>query len=95
MLTATFRRTLVLLLLAAILATPWALAAGPRNEHRPRAAESISWDLLDGVWGFLQNVWSKTGCSVNPDGLCGSGTPTPPVQIKSSCHIDPFGQCVP
>jgi hypothetical protein len=96
MLTATFRRTLVLLLLAAVLAAPWASAAGLRSESsRPaKAVESISWDLLDGVWSFLRSVWETEGCHIDPSGTCDSGTPTPP-QTKGGCHIDPDGVCRP
>jgi hypothetical protein len=97
MLTATLRRTTILLLLMAFLAAPWASAAGIRSEspNPERVVELTSWDFLDGVWSFLQSVLSKSGCSANPDGLCTSDTTQPPPQAKTGCHIDPTGQCVP
>lgn len=83
----------LLLLLAAILAAPLAAAAAPRTEG-PRLSTATapdSFDLLDRAWSFLRKVWSKEGCSINPNGLCWQ----PPAQTKDSCSINPDGQCKP
>ena len=97
MLTPSFRRTILLLLLAAVLATPWASAAGPRAAESPsaQAVESAPLDLLGRVWSFLRNAWSKEGCHIDPSGLCSTGTSQPPPQTKEGCNIDPSGQCRP
>lgn len=94
MLTASFRRKTVLLVLFVVLAAPWASAAEVRSEGRQavQAVEASPLDLLGRVWSFLQNAWAKSSCSIDPDGLCPA---QPPVQSKSSCHIDPDGLCRP
>ncbi len=92
--TPSFRRTtaVLLLALAAVLAAPPAFAAG-----RPAEAISLSpLETLDRLWSFLRAVWSKEGCSINPNGHCKPGTTgPPPAQTKDSCGIDPSGHCKP
>jgi hypothetical protein len=94
MLTASLRRKTLLLLLAAVLAAPWASAAGPRTEtaQPAQAAEFAPLDVLERLWGLLRNAWTKEGCEINPNGHC---TAQPPVQTKEGCHIDPSGLCRP
>lgn len=94
--TASFRRTTLLLLLVAVLASPWPSAAGPRAEEpRPaRAAEPAAMDFFDRVWSFLESMWSKSGCDVNPNSVCDTDTAQPP-QAKEGCHINPNGGCTP
>jgi hypothetical protein len=86
MLTASFRRKTVLLVLVAGLALPLASAAKPGPEGtQPQALGIAPLDLLERVWGFLRNTW-------DPHGRC---TTQPPVQTKEGCNIDPHGLCVP
>jgi len=93
MLTASLRRKTLLLLLAAVLAAPWASAAGPRTEtaQPAQAAESAPLDALERLWGLLRNAWIKDGCHLDPFGRC---TAQPPVQTKEGCRLDPDGRCV-
>ncbi len=93
--TSSFRRTTLVLLLAAFLTTPWASAAGLRTDGgQPAVSEAASWDLFDRVWGFLESIWSKTGCHLDPNGVC-EADPAQSPQAKEGCHIDPFGGCKP
>jgi hypothetical protein len=92
MLTASLRRKTILLLLAAVLAAPWASVAGPRTEgdQPAQAVQPGALELLDRFWGFLRNTWNKDGCHIDPFGRC---TPQPPVQTKEGCNVDPNGNC--
>lgn len=95
MLTVSFRRKTLLLLLAAVLAVPSASAAAPRIEvpTPDRSIHSAPLELLGRALSFLRSAWSKTGCDINPLGFCTKGTPPP--QTKAGCDINPFGQCHP
>jgi hypothetical protein len=94
MLTASFRRKTVLLVLFVVLVAPWASATEVRSEGRQavQAIEASPLDLLGRAWSFLRNVWAKSACSIDPDGLCPA---QPPIQAKSACNIDPNGLCRP
>jgi hypothetical protein len=94
MLTASFRRKTVLLVLIAVLALPWVSAAEVRPQGRDavQAVEASPLDLLGRVWSFLRNAWAKSSCHIDPKGLCPA---QPPVQAKSVCSIDPNGLCRP
>lgn len=97
MLTASFRRTTILLLLVAVLAAPWASAAAPRIEipEQEKAVQTAPSEFFGRLWSFLWNLRSKEGCRIDPNGRCVIGPAQPPAQTKSGCHIDPFGRCVP
>jgi hypothetical protein len=83
MLTVSLRRKTVLLLLVAVLATPWASAASLQPEG-PRVTQALdSVPLFGPVWRMLQNAWAKAGCMIDPDGRC----------VKEGCMIDPDGRC--
>src|SRR6185295_325652 len=75
MLTASFRRKTILLLLAAILAVPTASAAAPRIEvpTPDRSTHSAPLELLGRALSFLRSAWSKEGCDINPNGHCTKG----------------------
>jgi hypothetical protein len=77
------RRTLPLLLLAALLAMPWAVsAAGPQASPRPaRAIQLGALDLFSQIWSFFR----KEGCGIDPSGSCAT---------KEGCNIDPNGKPV-
>ena len=89
MLTASVRRTLVLVPLIAVLATPGVSAAGPQTVGaRPVLSTA---ELLDRVLSFLR-PHLKEGCKIDPDGRCYLSA-AQPLQTKEGCHIDPNGRC--
>ena len=93
MLTASCRRISTLLLLLAIMASPWPSAALPRVASAEPVRSVGLPSLVEGFWRFLRTVWSKEGCHLDPNGVC---APAPqPTKPKTGCHIDPNGQCLP
>ena len=102
MLTASIRRKILLVLLAAVLTIPWPASAGTWESPRLGRVRT-NLDLLDRPWGFLLGVWTKAGCNIDPNGREGcnidpNGIPQPPInQTKEGCHIDPNGvpRCTP
>jgi len=92
MLTDSFHRTAVLVSLVAVLATPWASAAGPgAGGVRPvHVVESASPDLFDLVLSFFR---LKAGCHLDPNGHCYNSAA--PHHTKEGCHLDPNGRCLP
>jgi hypothetical protein len=97
MLTVSLRRKIVLLLLVAVLATPWASAASLLPES-PRVAQALdSVPLVGSVWRMLRSVLHEAGCRIDPDGRCATSPPAknpPPPQTKIGCMIDPNGRCL-
>jgi hypothetical protein len=91
MLSASCRRTTILLLLFAILATPWPSVALPRSASAEPVPSVGLPSLVDGFWRFVRIVWSKTGCHLDPNGVC---APAPQPTPKEGCHIDPDGRCL-
>jgi hypothetical protein len=93
MLTVSFRRTAVLVSLVAVLATPWASAAGPgAGGIRPaHVVESASPDLLDLVLSLFR---LKAGCHLDPNGRCYASA-AQPSHTKAGCKLDPNGRCLP
>lgn len=76
MLSTSLRRKVILLLLVAVLAVPWAALAGPPTGHL-RAVEAnvpVHPDFFGGLWSWLTRLWSETGCSIDPLGHCIPGT---------------------
>ncbi|HZF08289.1 MAG TPA: hypothetical protein VFE33_05820 [Thermoanaerobaculia bacterium] len=74
------RRTLLVLLLAALLTASSALAAGPTP-----AAPS----LLARAWSLLASLWGEEGCHLDPSGRCVTAP-----KIDTGCNVDPDGRCV-
>jgi len=89
---ASFRRHVFLFLLLAILAAPWAAAAGALEGDRPMQAAASPLELLGRFWTFLRSAWSESGCRIDPNGPC---APAPQPQTDEGCHIDPNGRCRP
>jgi hypothetical protein len=87
---ASFRRNVLLLFLLAVLAAPWASAAGRLDDARPVEAAASPLDVLDSFWTFLKSAWRETGCMIDPDGRC---EPAPQPQGDTGCMIDPNGRC--
>jgi hypothetical protein len=89
-------RVVFVLLLAALLATPAAMAAQPRprTENRPaRLVAVLVSELRDHVWSLLGGFWGKNGCVADPHGGCASSTTDTTVQVDEGCSIDPHGGC--
>lgn len=96
MVSTSFRRKTVLLLLVAVLATPWASASSPSAEPGPAKVHGrTGQDLLSRTLGFLASLWSKTGCRIDPNGHClpESAPPLSTPQADTGCQIDPDGRC--
>jgi hypothetical protein len=85
-------RRKILFLLIALVTTPWAAAGGSQPES-PRAARAVEdVPVFGNFWKFLQSVWEKEGCNIDPDGRCVKElTQT----SKIGCNIDPNGRCIP
>ena len=47
------------------------------------------------LWSFLTNVWSETGCRMDPSGRCVTQGDTAPTVTKldEGCMMDPSGSC--
>ena len=93
----TCRKALVLFLLTALLAAPWASAASP-DAGKPRLSkpEPPVHALLNRVRDYLASVWTKIGCGADPNGLCTTApTPAedPQPQSDIGCGADPDGHC--
>jgi hypothetical protein len=89
MLTASLRRTVVLVPLIAVLATSGVSAVGPQTAGaRPVLSTA---ELLDRILSFLR-PHIKEGCKLDPNGRCHASTTQPP-HTKEGCKIDPDGRC--
>jgi hypothetical protein len=88
MLTASFRRKTLLILLVALVGTP-VLAAVNLKPGRPtlmQRSESGALDLLSRIWSFFGSG-SKEGCHIDPSGCRPNLLP----HTKAGCEIDPSG----
>ncbi len=101
MLTISFRRKTLFLLLALLLATPWAVSSAPIPQaEQPRAAmtaETTALDLAGRIWSFLKSTSNKIGCTADPNGICAPvpGQNPPTQSNKIGCRVDPDGLCLP
>ncbi len=93
------RRLIFALAVGAVLVSPGPAAAGPRAgiEHRqlPHIL-SLPMDVMTSLWNLFDRVLTKTGCSIDPHGVCTTGqgsTSEPPAQVDTGCGIDPHGVC--
>lgn len=92
MLTASFRRKILLILLVTVLAAPALSATGPQPKYSVRPVEGPVLEFLSRFWSFLHKVQTKEGCGIDPDG-CTLQNPRP--QTREGCRIDPDGRCLP
>ena len=76
-------RAAALLVLCALLTTPLAAAPSFRSESFTPAAEG---NLLGWLRGAMSWMWSKAGCQLDPNGICGTA--------KNGCQLDPYGRCL-
>ncbi len=89
------------LALCLILAASGPLLAKQRPETLPSlvgVSHTGPASFLAPLWSFLLNLWSKSGCSIDPYGGCTTGQGAsggPPESTDSGCHFDPFGGCLP
>ena len=95
MLTASFRRKTVLVLLISFFA---AFGLSASSGSKPDQAQSmpLEWavmEFLDRVWSFLPKVQNEEECGIANALGCTSQDRRP--QTKAGCHIDPDGRCVP
>ena len=92
MLTASIRRKTVLLLLFAVLVTPWDVRAepNPKNPRSGRIVDLVDSYSFDRLWSLLLGAWAKEGCNIDPNGRC--VTQGPAQQTKEGCGIDPDGR---
>jgi hypothetical protein len=76
-------RTILVLLLAATLATTAVLADPLRGAQPRRSAVAVSdpMDLAARLWSWLARVWGKNGSQADPDG----------VTTKNGHQVDPSG----
>jgi hypothetical protein len=78
-------RTVVpLLLAAALLLPPVALAKEPRAATRlsPRETLAALWNAIPEAWTLFKSIWEREGSSLDP-----FGPPKPP----EGSSLDPFG----
>lgn len=73
---SSLRCKVIVLLLCALLTASGAFAA------------PVPLEILNRAWGLFTSLWSKTGCSIDPNGHYA------PEPQKTGCHIDPNGGCV-
>jgi len=89
--TLLVRRLAVLILFLSLFATTAAWASKPVRSGAGRAEAAQPEAGLDKAWHLFEVFWTKTGCNIDPDGLC----VTRPVsgQADTGCNIDPNGRC--
>src|SRR5215212_9359822 len=85
-------RSLSVLLVLALLFSPWAAEAWPSKAPRADAAASES--ILNDFIGWLVALWGDVGCTMDPDGRCRTGAGTTPAGSEGldvGCTMDPNG----
>ncbi|HBL29251.1 MAG TPA: hypothetical protein DD490_20665 [Acidobacteria bacterium] len=94
MTSTSFRRTVVLLVLAAFLAAPWLAAAEPAARAAQRNLGS-PWDVITQLWSTLTATWDEAGCWADPYGGCAATKPEPEpaLILDEGCRADPYGGC--
>lgn len=93
--TPSSRKALVVLVVLT-LATA-AASAEPLSgtwSHPTRIVSSFSMDSFARLWSVLTGLWTKNGCSVDPDGRCLPGSSST-VTTDNGCQVDPSGRCLP
>jgi hypothetical protein len=94
----SLRRKVVTFLFVLAFTASGASATGPRAlQDRPTSvAVPTLVELAGRFLGFLTNVWVRTGCNIDPSGLCANSTELPPPAdgADEGCHIDPDGRCI-
>lgn len=87
---ASFRHSVFLFILLAVLAAPLASAAASPGADHPLEAAASPLDLFDRLWSFLRSAWAESGCRIDPGVRC---APAPQPQADEGCRIDPNGGC--
>ena len=90
-----FRRKAAVLAVTLILSLPWCAAAARPSFSLPALQESsapLEWLRAD-FWSWLRSVWTKGGCTIDPNGnpVCG---PKSTGGTKGGCGLDPDGKPV-
>ena len=93
MLTASFCRKTLLILLVMLLVAPGLSAAGQQPEHGQsvKLTQWASLEFFSRFLRYLQTVQAKAGCNIDPSGCT---VQSPPLQTKAGCEIDPSGRCI-
>jgi len=89
--TSSSRKAFVVLV--AFFLTTTAVSAETRPGARLRPARTVAVSPMEnfsGLWSLLVGLWTKNGCSLDPDGSCLPAAPT-----KNGCSVDPSGICLP
>lgn len=90
-------RLVLAFVLGLALSTPWAALAQPQAPVPviPAALPGPA-GLLAQAWALLSQLWTETGCELDPDGDClgTASQPAPPVQGEEGCGLDPNGLCI-
>jgi hypothetical protein len=85
----------LLLLLAALLAVPWSLAAAPRRAAPPRVAVQApvpAASLAVRLESWLRSLWGKEGSNIDPDGRAAVRPALGPAGgAQVGTNIDPNG----
>ncbi len=94
----SFRRAAVALVLGLILLSPWASASELRSRATHRSVPFVVQEVrgvFGQLWGILAGLWSKAGCSADPDGLLMSQSTTSSSSVfcDAGGSADPFGRC--
>ena len=78
------RTVATLVLAAALLLPPLALAKEPRPPERPSPRENLAafWNAVPKAWTLFKNIWEREGSSLDP-----FGSPKP----GEGSSLDPFG----
>jgi hypothetical protein len=86
-----FRRRLLTLGVALMVALPLCAAASPEARSAQRAAITASGPstLLSDLWQRLTGMWAEIGCTIDPNGHC-----IPQSQGYIGCTFDPDGHCI-
>lgn len=92
---SSFRRKIVVLLVAGALVAPWALAEEPRHP----GPDLTPINFLSRLWSAaLTALWGENGCSIDPDGRCipgpGDGASGSGTTGDNGCSVDPSGHCI-
>lgn len=83
------RRVVTILLLPAlVLVGTWPAAEAAGGAEAAGTAWVQPWALAVQLWDVLVGLWGENGCSLDPDGRCGSGAPA-----ENGCSLDPSGRC--
>ena len=92
----TIRLMTICLVLAALFTTPWRASAATLRAKRAAPEKKVEMALpvfLSRTWGAIEDLLTKAGCNIDPNGGLCSPAPTTSNQVDAGCNIDPDGRC--